>query len=288
MMRPNADSRQPESQTARRPKPKLLLGIVTGVIVLVTAAAVLWKGQHLWFVVAEAGGHVGAIPVASLGAADEIPRAWQSVTVGGQSLRVPPALLRTIEASAGGVLFDDGAGRKMLVLFPSSNQQQHEAFVAYVESLPRSVPRRETVVRTLIYQATPAQFWWSMTNAELRTLRWCLNLKALNCDPTEAAYVREEADWDGLLEKVVHQNSGSFWWCSRDGTRAGAMIFESKASQSDVDWIRQVCLSLSPGTKTYSDPVPAGVAEAEVDRLRKSHGESSRVRDPETRPVLGK
>jgi hypothetical protein len=106
-------------------------------------------------------------------------------------------------------------------------------------------------------------------------------------DLVQSVHVRKEEGWDGLLE-LVHGNSGGFVWYSGDGTRTGAMLFESTAGKNEVDWIRQVCLSLSPGTKTYSDPVPAGVAEAEVDRLRKSHGESSRVRDPETRPVLGK
>lgn len=186
------------------------------------------------------------------------PSDAQLVRVGSVEFELPETLLAKPEAVANGLVGFrfQGDAKQVVVSLPRNNVEVLRAFhrelsdAGLSDQYFQSVPR----LHAAIYEASSADFRWSMSYDELRWHAWLIaKSRVIRSFKTRSVETRFADDVEGLL--LVGTRSAVFEWYSKDARAFGTVIFEQKEGDLDLGWVRHACASLRFSGEVYSDDI---------------------------------
>lgn len=244
---------------------RIALRLAVGPAIVLVAFVIYYSPHLLWRLSSEYSltQHIQAVPVRSL-EADAPTTPFRRCQLGPIGVSVPPEMVdntQSISPNKRGALLGD-SNRKIYISLPSDNSitENYYRQESEVNGGRTSVPQ----IQAEWYTASSEDFRWSMSSDELRRHKWLMNRcffgRVSNVKTVETLFGGEV---EGLLLVVGKYAHFEWYWTKQPVS--GMLVFESKNEKLDLDWVRQVCASLT----CSGGPVPENLSQAEVSKLFK-------------------
>jgi len=217
-----------------------------GLVIAVLLAGFWWWPHIVWsFQVARHGVKIPSVPVGQMPVPGKTAD-WSNCRLGPMSLKLPAQIADEAERTAEKNQVVLTAGEQQIAInvpfrVPPKGPNDLSSVAAQLNLTPMRLLEES-------YRASTDKFRWTMSRAELRRHQLLINLAAMfphgGGRGASEVETRFDKDIEGLLI-VYDDQHASFEFRTASDAGAGYVMFIRKSGNLDLDFVRDVCQSIS-------------------------------------------